>query len=314
MQPQQKKEFMDHFPDFVKNPKNKIEPSQQNTVDIEGYYYQASDGSQMAFWECHSDQISKRHTHGFDEYMLCISGEYTACFENKEIVLKPGDELLIPKGTVQWGRCKAGTRTISAFGGKRIFNDQQNISFTPFPIVTTERLVLRQLTSDDAPDIFRLRSDDRVMRFLDRPLARTMEDAGQFIEKIRERLLTNDGITWAITQKPHDSLIGTIGFHTIFKEHFRAEIGYLLHPDYQGQGLMQEALSAVLSYGFQALHLHSVEANVNPNNLASVKLLERNHFVREAYFRENYYYNGRFLDTAIYSLIHREGDASSRGF
>jgi ribosomal-protein-alanine N-acetyltransferase len=71
----------------------------------------------------------------------------------------------------------------------------------------------------------------------------------------------------------------------------------------QGKGIMQEALSAVLNYGFELLKLHSVEANVNPNNVSSIKLLERNGFVREAYFKENYYYNNQFLDTAIYSLL-----------
>jgi len=109
-----------HFPDFMKNPVNRINTSQQNTPDIEGYYYEAADGSQMAFWECHSDQISKKHSHDFDEWTIIVSGEYTAIFEDKEIILKPGDELFVPKGTIQWGKCKAGTRTISAFGGQRI--------------------------------------------------------------------------------------------------------------------------------------------------------------------------------------------------
>lgn len=118
---------MEHFPDFMKNPKNKIDPSRQNTPDIEGYYYEAADGSQMAFWECHSDQISKKHVHDFDEYTICVSGEYVACFEEREIVLKPGDELYVPAGTVQWGRCKAGTRTISAFGGKRISQTKEQL-------------------------------------------------------------------------------------------------------------------------------------------------------------------------------------------
>ena len=110
---------MEHFPDFMKNHKNKIDPSQQNTNDIEGYYYNGDD-SQIAFWECHSDRTSKKHAHAFDEYMVCLSGEYIAYLNDKEIILLPGDELFIPKGTKQWGKCKAGTRTIHAFGGKRI--------------------------------------------------------------------------------------------------------------------------------------------------------------------------------------------------
>ena len=111
---------MNHFPDFMKNPKNRIDASQQNTADIEGYYFEGADDSQMAFWECKTDRMSQKHAHDFDEYMVCISGEYTAYLDGRKIVLMPGDELLIPRGTEQWGECKAGTRTIHAFGGKRI--------------------------------------------------------------------------------------------------------------------------------------------------------------------------------------------------
>ena len=98
-------------------------------------------------------------------------------------------------------------------------------------------------------------------------------------------------------------LIGTIGFWQIDKENYRAEIGYLLHPDQQGNGLMQEAIETVLQYGFQTMKLHSVEANVNPANIASIKLLEKKKFNKEAFFKENYYYNGKFLDTSVYSLL-----------
>lgn len=115
---------MKHFPDFMKNPNNRIDASQQNTDDVEGYYYEGKDNSQIAFWECHSDRKSKKHTHDFDEYMVCVSGEYTAFIDGRKIVLKAGDELHIPKGTEQWGECKAGTRAIFAFGGKRIKNNE----------------------------------------------------------------------------------------------------------------------------------------------------------------------------------------------
>ena len=89
------------------------------------------------------------------------------------------------------------------------------------------------------------------------------------------------------------------------KEHYRAEIGYLLHPDYQQKGIMDEALKAVIKYGFETMQLHSIEANVNPANAASMKLLEKNGFVKEAYFKENYFYNGQFLDSVIYSLLNK---------
>jgi quercetin dioxygenase-like cupin family protein len=111
---------MDRFPAFMKREANRISADLENTADVEGYYYEGADGSQMAFWECSSDRASKKHTHEFDEYMVCLSGQYTAYLEDKSFVLNPGDELFIPKGTEQWGRCIAGTRTIHAFGGTRI--------------------------------------------------------------------------------------------------------------------------------------------------------------------------------------------------
>lgn len=111
---------MKDFPNFMKNEKNHIPVGEQNTPDIDGYFYEAADGSQMAFWTCYADRVSKKHTHSFDEYMVCVSGEYTVCTANGETVLHPGDELFIPAGTEQWGRCTAGTRTIHAFGGTRI--------------------------------------------------------------------------------------------------------------------------------------------------------------------------------------------------
>ncbi len=111
---------MNEFPEFMRNEMNLISPSEQNTQDIEGYFYERADGSQMAYWTCYSDKISKKHTHQFDEYMICVSGQYIAYIENKKYILNPGDELYIEKGKEQWGECRAGTRTIHLFAGQRI--------------------------------------------------------------------------------------------------------------------------------------------------------------------------------------------------
>jgi ribosomal-protein-alanine N-acetyltransferase len=177
------------------------------------------------------------------------------------------------------------------------------VNFSPFPVLSTERLLLRQVTKNDAHELFQLRSSKTVMNFIDRPMAVSITDALQLIEKINDSLINNDGITWAITLKNYAALVGTIGFWRMMKEHYRAEIGYMLHPDLQGKGIMQEAITAVLDYGFYIMKLHSVEANVNPANTASIKLLERNNFIKEAHFKENYFYNNTFLDSAVYSLL-----------
>ena len=111
---------MDDFPQFMKNELNHIDSSQQNTADIDGYYYEGRDGSQICYWTYHSDRESKENVHEFDEYVFCVSGEHVEIFDGAEHVLHSGDELLIPKGTPHHGRAAKGTRTIHAFGGRRI--------------------------------------------------------------------------------------------------------------------------------------------------------------------------------------------------
>lgn len=178
-----------------------------------------------------------------------------------------------------------------------------NLNFNPFPVLTTERLVLRNVERSDVKEMFFQRSDESVMKYIDRERAKTEAEALAFIEMLLGLVEKNESITWAITLKGNDKLLGTICYWNIQKENDRAEVGYALHPEVQGKGIMQEALTCILDYGFTILNLHSVEANVNPGNEASIRLLERNNFVREGYFKENYYYNGKFLDSAIYSLL-----------
>jgi quercetin dioxygenase-like cupin family protein len=111
---------MQDFPEFMKTPKNKVPNQNQYSQDIEGYYYTANDGQQMAFWTAHTAGESKTHTHPYDEYVVCIQGKYTLLIDGREVDLEHGDEFLVPKGTEHACRRTAGTRTIHAFGGKRI--------------------------------------------------------------------------------------------------------------------------------------------------------------------------------------------------
>ncbi len=176
------------------------------------------------------------------------------------------------------------------------------IDFRPFPLITTERLLLRQLVPGDAEDLHDLRSNKRVRKYLDRP-KESLAEVRYFMERLDKAWADNQSIIWAITPKKGHRLIGAICYFNISTEHHRAEIGYMLLPTYQGKGIMSEALNAVVKYGFETMKLHSMEANVNPANEASIKLLERRGFVREAYFRQNYFFEGKFLDSAIYSLL-----------
>ncbi|HEX6914568.1 MAG TPA: GNAT family protein [Chitinophagaceae bacterium] len=181
----------------------------------------------------------------------------------------------------------------------------EHLTFTPFPELRTSRLLLRQVKNKDAAVMLALRSDDQVMRYIDRPRASNLTEAQQFIQLIHDGITNISGITWAMSLADDRSgkMIGTIGFWRIDKANHRAEIGYMLSPQHFRKGLMNEAMAQVLHYGFNTMQLHSVEANVNPGNQASASLLQKHGFVQEAYFRENYYFNGRFLDSSIYCLL-----------
>ncbi len=104
----------------MKNPKNRVENRDQYSRDIEGFYFEGNDGSQMAFWTAHTEGVSAMHTHPFDEYVVCVYGKYVMLLDGREITLEPGDEFVIPKGTLHGCSRIAGTRTIHCFGGKRI--------------------------------------------------------------------------------------------------------------------------------------------------------------------------------------------------
>lgn len=176
--------------------------------------------------------------------------------------------------------------------------------FQPFPELKTERLVLRQITTDDKPEIFFLRSNPDVLRYIDKEPAVSMEEAAEFIRQSKRNITANELIIWGIVLQENQSvIIGTICFWQLQPEHHRAEIGYVLHPGQWGKGLMSETMIAVIQYGFSRLNLHSIEARVNPVNQASISLLEKSGFSREAYYRENYLFRGQFLDTAVYSLL-----------
>ena len=178
------------------------------------------------------------------------------------------------------------------------------LNFSPFPVLKTERLLLRSLEISDAPEMLFLRSDETVMQYIDRERTKTLEDAEIFIQKLKDSIDTNENILWVISLPDHpNTMIGTIGFWRIQLPHYRAEIGYVLHPGYWNKGIMKEAIEAVNKYGFTNMKLHSIEARINPENIASGKVLEKTGYIREAYFKEDYYYNGRFIDTAVYSLL-----------
>ena len=166
-------------------------------------------------------------------------------------------------------------------------------SIVSFPVLTTERLILRRLEIQDDQEIFFLRSDERVNKYLVAPIAQSIEEARAFIHTINAGVINNGWPYWGITLKNNNKLIGTICFWNISIEENKAEIGYVLHLDLQGKGIMQEAIHKVIEYGFEKMKLRLIEAVLDPGNAKSITLLKRNDFV----------YAGELDDAVIYLLI-----------
>lgn len=178
-----------------------------------------------------------------------------------------------------------------------------SIRFGTFPVLPAERLVLREIMPEDVEAILDLRSNDEVLRYLGRPKMNTPEEAQRYISLLREGMANNNAITWGIAAKDDPALIGTIGFWRIEKENHRAEIGYALHPGHWRKGYLSEVIPVVLRFGFGVLQLHSIEARVHPDNEASRGLLLKHGFVQEAYFKESFFFDGKFEDSVVYSLL-----------
>jgi ribosomal-protein-alanine N-acetyltransferase len=170
-------------------------------------------------------------------------------------------------------------------------------------VLETERLILREIRPDDVEDVFRIYSDPQVIRYWGSAPLIAIDEARRKIQGIIDAFREREGVRWAFTLKGDDRLIGSGGHWRLLKQHQRSEIGYELAPEYWGQGLVAEAFGAILRFGFERMGLHSVEAQIDPANRASRRVLEKLGFVQEGYFRENYYFDGVFTDTAIFSLL-----------
>jgi ribosomal-protein-alanine N-acetyltransferase len=180
------------------------------------------------------------------------------------------------------------------------------VNFNPFPTIETERLLLRKILMSDVEELFLIRSRIETMKYIGKPLAITISEVEELIQKMNDNLENNLGIAWGISFKNESKIIGSVGYHRIEKEHYRAEIGYQLLPDYWNKGIMNEAVKAIIDYAFNNMKLHSIEAKIDPNNKASAQLLKKNNFISEAHFKENYFFNGEFIDTEIFSLLNKK--------
>ena len=175
--------------------------------------------------------------------------------------------------------------------------------FDVFPVLESERLLFRSYVNEDAPILLSIRSNKQVHKYMDTINPVTIEDTENKILMHQKAFEEKSGITWAMIDKSTNTPIGDFGIWRFDKPNSRGEIGYVLSPEFWGKGYMKEALTTISNFAFNVLNLHSLEANVNTENENSKKLLTKFGFKQEAHFRENYYFDGQFLDSLIYCLL-----------
>jgi ribosomal-protein-alanine N-acetyltransferase len=104
-----------------------------------------------------------------------------------------------------------------------------------------------------------------------------------------------------------NSIIGRCGLHNWNREHNRAEIGYNISDEkFKRKGLMSEAVSSIIDYGFNELNLHRIEALVGSNNIPSLKIIESHHFIKEGLLRQHYFVEDKFEDSIVFSILQNE--------
>lgn len=172
-----------------------------------------------------------------------------------------------------------------------------------FPCFSTPRLSLREFCPEDAAALFRLRSDPVVMRFMDREPLLSLAQASDLAQDSMAMWPGRRGIFWAAALAEDPAMIGYAGFHKWRREDFCAELAYALAPNFHRKGLISEALIPIIDFAFGPMNLHRIEASVNPDNTASIAVLEKLAFQREGCYRENLFFRGRFLDTVIYARL-----------
>jgi [ribosomal protein S5]-alanine N-acetyltransferase len=172
-----------------------------------------------------------------------------------------------------------------------------------FPVLETNRLVLRKIKNDDANSMLKYLSDQEVMKYYGMEPFNTINEALSEISWYETIQNNKTGLRWGITLKEEGEVIGSCGFHNTVSRHYRAEIGFELSKEHWGKGIASEAIETIIRYGFEHLALQRIEALIEPENVPSQKLVEKQGFVREGLLRSYEFTGGKFDDLYMYSVL-----------
>ncbi len=178
--------------------------------------------------------------------------------------------------------------------------------FTHFPCLETPRLLLRQITPGYAEALFATFSDEAVMEYYGDLPHRTLDESRELIRRQQEWYARRDGIRWGITRKGADEVIGSCGLFNFDEGFHRAEMGYELRRAYWRQGIMREALTAIITFGFNEMGLQRIEAIIDDDNAGSKGILRSLGFTHEGTLRNRFFFKDRLWDEHFYGLLRDE--------
>jgi [ribosomal protein S5]-alanine N-acetyltransferase len=179
-------------------------------------------------------------------------------------------------------------------------------SLKEFPVLETNRLLLRKLSVDDAEDIFEYASDPDVNTFMPWDIHKSIDDTREFLEKSEENSETTGDIDWGIELKNEKILVGGITVRKWNDANRCGDIGYVLSKRYWNKGIATEALRTVILFGFEKLCLNRIEAHCDENNIASYKVMEKAGMKYEGTLREKVFVKNKFVNMKVYSILKDE--------
>lgn len=180
----------------------------------------------------------------------------------------------------------------------------QESPFIPFPVLETERLLLREMKKEDLQDVYDYASDPELTTFLTWETHKTLADTETFLDFLFAQYKKGTG-SWAIVWKEGNRVIGTIDLLWNQKHH-SAELAYVLSREYWRRGIGAEAVKAVLCFGFEELELKRIYARCHPDNIASYKLMEKSGMTYEGSLRKSIHRKGKQEDLKMYSILKDE--------
>jgi len=178
--------------------------------------------------------------------------------------------------------------------------------FSSFPVLETDRLVLRQMKADDDRAVYEIRNDYQVTKYNIGDAYTDIRQAQTLIRNIQTEFDNEKTMRWGIVVKPQNKVIGMVGYNYWDQLDHRASIGFDLRQDHWRRGIMSEAVQEVLRFGFEDMRLNRVEADASIYNVGSITLLRKVGFLQEGVQREQYYEDGNYHDLILFALLKRE--------